>query len=82
MQVWRHLAQPPVSMKNPSAQLATHLLLWRRREPLQERQSDSVDPVQVSQVEWQGRQCPLSEYSAAGGGGGEKDIKMISSVQN
>lgn len=64
VQVCKQRVQIPASMKYPLSHVFTHLLFWRSRLLEQVRQSFSVGPMQVSQVEWHEWQRPLSKYSA------------------
>lgn len=66
VQVCKQRVQIPASMKYPLSHVLTHLLFWRSKLFEHVKQSFSVGPMHVSQVEWHEWQRPLSEYSAKG----------------
>lgn len=64
VQVCKHRVQIPASMKYPLSHVLTHLLFCSSKLFEHVKQSFSVGPMHVSQVEWHEWQRPLSEYSA------------------
>lgn len=64
VQVCKQRVQIPASMKYPLSHVLTHLLFWSSKLLEHVKQSFSVGPMHVSQVEWHEWQRPLSAYSA------------------